>query len=94
MRIKWRLVDVDDAATASYLNDELLPGASSFWAGALRVMPVAGALRFTPFCNTRWQDPDKTCARAPADDQVGYMPGTFVHIRNTQSYTAYGILEA
>jgi hypothetical protein len=62
MRIKWRLVDVADAAVAAYLNTEVLPAAIGFWASTLKVVPVSGALFFPPFCTATFSDPAKTCA--------------------------------
>ena len=62
MRIKWRLIDVADAAVAAYLNNELLPAAIGFWASTLKVVPVSGALFFPPFCTATFSDAAKTCA--------------------------------
>ena len=78
LRIKWRLVDgatdltgADGAALEALITSELMPAAIDFWAAALKVVPVSGALHYPAFCSSRWNDAGKTCAGVGAAAMCG-----------------------
>jgi hypothetical protein len=78
LRIKWRLVDgaadltgADGAALEALITSELMPAAIDFWAAALKVVPVSGALHYPAFCSSRWNDAGKRCAGVSAAAMCG-----------------------